>query len=99
MPEFDHSELGFKYSIPDKITVRQQLEYASIAGWQQAEDKIFKLWDAAKRLITTWESDLVPDVKKLDVDTETNPKVAAMITVVATDVWSHMLSLDRTEKK
>lgn len=85
---------NYKFTVPDKLTVRKQLEYFSAgAGLPIA----LRHWEGAKVVIETWESPLFPDYKA-DIEKETNPAVTSLIIQVGRDVITFMNSLDDVPK-
>ena len=92
-----YEQEGISFSVPDKPTVRQQLEYVG-ASSGSGKDLVVKKWDGAKALIQDWKCELAPDLEEIDIDTETNPDVAAVITWAAMRVWEHMNSLEGVPK-
>lgn len=82
--------------MPDKITVRQQLEYFSDA--RVPNRPVFeRLWLGAVPLITEWSCDVMPD-HKVSLDDVTNPDITNVLIWAGVQVKQHIDSLDYTEK-
>ena len=90
---------GVRFSIPKRITVRQQSNYFGKASALVSGDEwLVKYWNAAKVLIVDWECDLVKDIKDFDIDNLYDPKITSILNFVAIKVMGHMNSLDDVEK-
>lgn len=61
--EFKNDDLGVTFALPDKITVRQHLEYKSRLGAAPG-GFLLRYWEAAKTLIQEWQCEFI----KLDDD-------------------------------
>ena len=92
-------KIGFSLTVPDKITIRQQMRYkGSTMGVLDKDDKYVILWHAAQPLIETWESALVPDYKTIDLDQLYDPAVANLVMEVGSAVWLHIQRLGEVRK-
>lgn len=78
--EYKNEDLGVSFTLPDKLTVRKQMEYFSSAGLAHGKQLFERYWQGATAIIENWQC----DVMKLDVnlDEATDPKVAQII------IWS-----------
>lgn len=84
----------YKFTVPDRPTVRQQLEYFSAgAGLPMA----LRHWEGAKTLIQSWECEKLPD-HKVDLDTISDPAATTIIIAAGADVVRFMNSLDEVPK-
>lgn len=90
--EFTRDE--YKFTIPDRPTVRQQLEYFSAGA---SLPLALRHWEGAKTLIQSWECKLLPDYRA-DLDTITNPAVTSLIIQAGAEVVRFMNSLDDVPK-
>ena len=86
-----------KITVPDKVTVKQQLEYFSVAGGLAGNEYWLRLWEAAKTIIQDWECELMPDVDT-DLDTLTNPLVTGVLIWAGIQVSDHINSLQVVSK-
>lgn len=86
-----------RFTVPDKITVKQQLEYFSVAGGLSGNEYWFRMWEAAKLFIQDWEFDLMPDVDT-DLDTLTDPQVSHAVVWAGMQVSNHIDSLQAISK-
>jgi len=85
------------FTIPDRPTVRQQLEWFSAASSQDQNDKLARWWEGAKALIETWECKVLPDLHS-DIDTLSDPSQTTVIIWVGTQVLNFMNSLEDVPK-
>lgn len=86
-----------KFTVPDKITVKQQLEYFSAAGGSSGNEYWFRTWQAAKTLITDWEFELMPEIET-DLDTLTDPQISNTVVWAAIKVSEHINGLQVISK-
>ena len=64
--EYKNDDPKVRFPVPDKPTVRQQLEYLGEATTIGGKDLFLALWRSALILIEDWECKLIPDPHKLD---------------------------------
>lgn len=84
----------YKFTVPDRPTVRQQLEYFSAAAGSAS---LIRYWGGAKSIIQTWECELLPDYT-VDLESITDPKVTAVIIEVGLDVMKYINALEDVPK-
>lgn len=93
--KYTDESLGVSFVVPDKITVRKQLEYK---GALLGREKGFyvRLWDAAKTVVESWEcSELKLDT---DIDSITSKRAADIVEFVGIKVSNHMGDLETLPK-
>lgn len=95
--EYERKNPDCKITVPDKITVRQQLEYFSLAGAAAGREMLIRYWEGAKALITDWQCELLPDMRT-DLDKVTNPDVVSLIVWAGTQVKRHVNALEDVPK-
>lgn len=93
MAEYHNDELGFRLTVPDRPTVRQQLEYRSLVAFGERKDVYARFWDGARALITKWECEAMPD-KNADIDKMDDPRVADIIFAACNTISGHMSRLE-----
>jgi len=113
MAEYESEKFGVKFSVPDELTVRQQLAFRSELFLTQDMDRFERFWIGAQHLIDEWECELIPDVSVLDSDTgavlvagradlnlvtETNPAIADIVNYVGTTVAGHLAMIGAVPK-
>ena len=94
--EYRDDELGLKFEVVDRPTVRLQLLYKGAMGMSPGEEVFVRLWDAAKLMITKWECEyleLEDNIDKID-----NPKAAEVIEFAGLAVYSHINGLEEIPK-
>lgn len=89
-----------KFTIPDRPTVRQQMEYFSMAGAAAGRDMLVRYWEGARALIIkpSWKCELVPDLSSFDMDKTSNPDIVTVLIWAGLQVRNHMNSLDKIPK-
>ena len=89
-----------KFSLPDTITVRQQLAYYSACSGFEDYEKIERWWAGARDLIEpgSWSCDVIPDPKTLELDSVTDPRITDVIIWASVQVRSHVGNLGTVPK-
>lgn len=98
MAEFKHPSLNLKFSLPDKITIRQQIAYWSIFGDAFGETSYMRYWMAMLPIIENWECAFIDDPQEIDMDSETDPRIAQAIVWCANKSLEHMQGLGNIPK-
>jgi hypothetical protein len=96
MAEYKNEALGVKFSVPDTMTVGQNLRYRGRvfnAGFY-SDDVYIRMWQGFLSLYQEWECDLIANPKDLDVDIETNPQVANIVMWVGNMTAHHVNVLE-----
>ena len=65
--EFEREDPKCKFTIPDRPTVRQQLEYFSMSGGIRDKEMLTRYWLGTKALIQSWDCKVMPDYE-VDID-------------------------------
>ncbi len=95
--DFERDKPQCKFSIPDRPTVRQQLEYFSKTIAFSDEDLLLRYWRGAVALIQDWSCEIMPDYKA-DLDTLDNPEQTQVIIWAGVQVRDHMNELENLPK-
>ena len=95
--DFEREEPKCKFSIVDRPTVRQQLEYYSLIGGGIGKDMLVRYWMGAQALIVHWECETLPE-KEFDIEEETNPDITDLIVWAGIEVKKFMNGLDNIPK-
>lgn len=98
MAEFKDEGLGLRFTIPDKPTIRQQLMFRDAILEARGKVNQIRMWEGALPLIDEWECAELEAPELLDLDKETNPKMANIITFVAGNVAGHMTGIGAVSK-
>ena len=85
------------FEIPDKFTVRKQLEFFSATG-DSSQPLFIRHWLGALTVITNWKSEKIPDLDKLDIDNATDPDITDIVIWVGVTVVIHMNKLQDVPK-
>lgn len=96
--EFKNEKLETSFTLPERITVRMQMAYFSEAALAFGEELFFRLWRAARTMITDWQSELVPSLGELNLDEADDPRIADLVMWAAMEVKKHMDTLDKIPK-
>lgn len=94
---FERENPRCRFTIPERPTVRQQLEYYSLAGGLSVADMLMRYWNGAKALILEWQCEELPDYKA-DLDSITSAKAAEVVIWAGMQVRNYMVSLDELPK-
>lgn len=97
MATYENAELGVKFSIPEKITVRKQLEYYSATN--ETGVWFTDAWGGAKVVIESWECEAYPKLLIMDLDKVTDRKITQVILWVGARVTEHMVKLEMPSPK
>ena len=93
MAEYTDERLGLRLTVPDRLTVRQQLEYRGLIGFSTRADAYPRFWDGARHLIEEWECEAMPD-KNVSIDEMDDPRVADIIFAACNIVNGHLNKLE-----
>ena len=95
--EFKRVNPDCTFSIPDKITVRQQLAFYSVAAGNPDKTMFERIWKASKELIEAWNCSVFPDYEQ-DLDKETDPVIAQIVVWAGQQVRQYINSLELVPK-
>lgn len=100
MAEYKSERLGVKFELPDKLTVAQQLSFRSALFLSADRDKFRRFWDGAVELIVpnSWESEVIPDYKAVNLDEETDGRMVDIIHFVGTTTAGHLAAIGAVPK-
>lgn len=98
MKTFENEALGVSFSLPDKLTVRQQLAFRQRLAASDG-DLYSRYFMASVPLIEDWQCELVPVVADVDLDTETRTSVADIVQWMANEVAIYFTDLGTVPKK
>lgn len=99
--DFERAEpVPAKFSVPDKITVRQQLAYYSACSGFGEDQKIERWWMGAVALIEpdSWKCELLPDIRNVSLDDLDDPNVTGIIIWASTQVRIYVSNLGTVSK-
>ena len=96
--EYKNDDPKVRFTVPDKPTVRQQLEYLGAATTIGGKDLFLALWRSALILIEDWECKLIPDPHKLDLEKANDLKVTEVVTWTGMRVREFVNSLNEVPK-
>ena len=90
---YENEALGASFTLPKQFTVRQNLTYKGIVGRAKGDDYFIEYWRAGQKLLEDWQSELIPDFAAVDIETETDPRIADTIFWAANTIARHMMTL------
>lgn len=96
--KYTNDDLKLSFTVGDRPTVRQQLEYMGAAVTLGGKDLFLALWRGALVLIQDWECELIPDPHKLDLEKVSDLKVTEAVTWAGMRVREFVNSLDELPK-
>lgn len=97
MADFENQELGVRFTVPDRITVRQQLLYMGTLATREGDDILVRQWAAARTLIQDWHSEMFPD-PAADLDSVEDRRIAKTLIWAGRTVLDHVIGLDAIPK-
>jgi hypothetical protein len=92
MAEYANADLGVSFSVPDALTVRDQLKFYS-AGQGSDAPWMEQMWESARTVIKDWKCEVLPDLKA-DLDKVTDVRVTRIVAWVGATVARHMTGLE-----
>lgn len=98
MAEFESEALGVKFSLPDAIPVSKQLLFRGGVWGRRGNDNFIRFWEGAKELVQDWECELIADPLALDLDAETDPRIADIVQYVGVQTAGHITDLGAVPK-
>lgn len=96
MATYENAELGAKFELPDRVSVRQQLAYYTLIHSTGSAFWFESMWDAAKTLIAGWECEHFPDFK-VDLSTVHSKKITNTVIWAGTTTMTHITMLEQPD--
>ena len=94
--KIDNDKLEIVVHVPDKLTVRKQLEYsAAIQQWTSGNDMFVRFWAGAKAIVDSLECEYLQ--MDVDIDAVYSPRIVEAITWVGMAVFSYTRQLDELD--
>ena len=97
--DFEREKPKCKFSIVDRPTVRQQLEYYGLISGGIGKDMLIRYWMGAQSLILekSWECESIPDYE-FDIEEIDNPEVTRIIIWAGVEVRDFFNQLENVPK-
>ena len=95
---YENESLGAAFDIADKFTVREQLAFRSRIAEAAGESAFVRYWQAALTVVTNWTCAALPDPAALDLDNESDGRLADLVQWTANTVAGHMQGLETPGK-
>ena len=95
--EYKNEQFGLSFSVPDKVTVRQQLAFYSEAARASGDELFERMWLGARTVIQDWKCTAMPDLNA-NIDELTDPDAAGAIVWASMRVKEHMDGLENIPK-
>lgn len=93
--KFQKDDGSVSFSIPDKITIRNQLKFKTHVfsnNERLEDDELFILyWEAGLPMIEEWECELIPKPAILDFDKEDDNRIADIVFWVGNKIAAEVL--------
>ena len=99
MARYENEALGVSFELPERMSVRKQLEFRSRIANARGESSYTRFWEAAAVIVDKWQCELIPDPAALDLDTADDPRVADIVQWAANTVAGHITGLEIPSKK
>lgn len=93
MADYENQEFGVHFSVPDRLTVRQQLAYLGAVATSQAEEALERQWIAGVALLKTWQCETIPD-PQADLGVVDDPRMVRIIIWVGNRIAEHVRKLE-----
>ena len=97
MAEFENKELGVKFTVPEELSLRDELAYYS--GVDPSQPWMVSMWQSALVLIRDWECKEIPNPHQLDLDKRQKRQVFQIVTWAGAQVSSHVNRLGVPDPK
>jgi hypothetical protein len=94
---FTNDQLGCSFSVPDRPTVRQQLQYFALVKESRGKEQFERMWEGAKALISDWKCEALPDFQA-SLDDLTDPTQAQIVIWAGLQVLGHYNRLEDLPK-
>lgn len=100
MAEYENKELGVKFTLPDTLTVEQQLKFrGALAMSGRAGQMLFiRMWEAAQDMLVNWQCKVIPNPAKFDIKKETSVEAVEIIQWVANTASDHVATIGAIPK-
>jgi hypothetical protein len=98
MAEYANERLGVSFTLPDAPTVRQQLAFRSEMFLSAGGRMYERMWEAAQSMLSDWECERMPNPRAVDLDEETDAKIADIIFFVGNTVAEHLADIGAVPK-
>jgi hypothetical protein len=97
--ERHNSDLGVKFSLPDRPSVRQQLRYWStvMTSGSDRAGMYERYWSGARELISDWSCEHIPDIA-VELDDIDDTKAAQAIMWAGLEVFRVVSGLEEVPK-
>lgn len=95
--KFERDDPKCVFEVPDRLTVRQQLEYFSGTAGAAGSQMLARFWAGALQLITEWECEILPD-RNVSLDDITSPSQTEVIIWAGIQVKNFVSALDDMPK-
>lgn len=97
--ELANEELGVRFTVPERPTVRQQLAYKAAVAFSPRRPDVYERYFAGvATLADEWECEAIPTPETLDMDEEDDPRVADIVFWACNALAAHMDSLEALPK-
>ena len=98
MKKYANEELGVKFALKEKYTIRDILGQRERILFAVDYDWYSRYWLASIPLLEKWECEVIPEPEELDLDSAATRQVVDIIQWVANEVAAHMSELDNVPK-
>lgn len=96
--EYKNEKIGVRFVVPDKLTVREQMQYYSALTIPYGKELFIRYWEGAKVIITEWECEVFPN-KETSLDDVTDGSIPNILIWSGMRVKEHIDSLTEIPKK
>lgn len=96
--DFNYGNPSARFTVPDKLTIRKQLRYASAVAGSERDELVERYFDGAKLLVEDWTCEKYPKLFEINLDEATDPEIGDLIIWVSMAVRTHVANLESLPK-
>ena len=96
--KFEDERIDCTFEVPDKPTVRWQMQFKSILLENQKKELYERLWPCVCLLAENWKSEVVPELNVDILDECTDPEAASVIEWASLQLYVYYLELENVPK-
>ena len=96
---YENEALGVSFSLPETVTLRQQLMFRSRLLDVEDDSAHLRWWIAALPLIEDWQCEAIPDLSSIDLDEPGDWRTGDIIQYVANASAGHFMEMADVPKK
>ena len=96
--KFEEESVKTSFEVPDKPTVRWQMQIKSILFDNQNKSLYERLWPCVCACASNWESEILPELNVNILDESNSPDVATVIEWASLQLYVYYLQIENVPK-